>query len=188
LPLWENRRRPNHSKGKAKFVKGSAGDIAKLGNKFDVIFHQGVSSSSPMYKEDPHLVAKAIGEWISILEYAKANKSRIVWASTSSVYNGQEPPHREDMGVLVTDFYTEARYAMERLAQLDLALVQLDAFFSVDGLCDVVRRDRAIQLADLHRIARAELQFEFGSGGRIARNRPGNRGIAGAARRGCGLR
>ncbi len=105
-------------KGKIRLVRGSSGDVAHIGERFDVIFHQGVSSSSPMYKENPHLVAKAIDEWISILEYAKANNSRIVWAATSSVYNGHEPLHHERMDVKVTDFYTEARYEMERLAEL----------------------------------------------------------------------
>jgi len=105
-------------KGKVTFVKSSAGEIKNIKEKFDVIFHQGTYSSSPMYKENPHLVSNVIDDWISILEYAKTNKTKIVWASTSSVYNGQTPPHKENMGVKITDFYTEARYAMERLAEL----------------------------------------------------------------------
>jgi len=105
-------------KGKINFINWNAGDVGRMEERFDVVFHQGVYSSSPMYKKDPHLVAKAIDDFISILEYAKENNSRIVWAATSSVYNGQEPPHREDMEVKITDFYTEARFEMERLAQL----------------------------------------------------------------------
>jgi len=90
-----------------------------------------------MYKSDPHLVARAIDDWISILEYAKANKARIVWAATSSVYCGQAPLHREDMDVKVTDFYTEARYEMERLAELYHMLYGVQSiglrYFSVYG-------------------------------------------------------
>ncbi len=124
-------------KGKIKIVKADSGELAKAGEKYDVIIHDGTFSSSPMYKSDPHLVAKAIDDWISILEYAKQNKARIVWAATSSVYSGQSPPHKENMDVKVTDFYTEARYEMERLAELYHNLYGVQSvglrYFSVYG-------------------------------------------------------
>ena len=124
-------------RGKIKIVKANSGELAKIGEKFDVIIHEGTYSSSPMYKNDPHLVARAIDDWISILEYAKANKSRIVWAATSSVYNGHKPLHHEGMDVKVTDFYTEARYEMERLAELYNMLYGVQSvglrYFSVYG-------------------------------------------------------
>ncbi len=84
----------------------------------DGIFHLGIPSSTPLYRNDRSLVGKAISEFIDIMEYAKENRIMVVYASSSSIYNGNKPPYREDMPVLVTDFYTEARYAMERLAKL----------------------------------------------------------------------
>ena len=105
-------------KAKVKFVKGDAGELSRTGEKYDAIFHEGVYSSTPMYKSDPMLTARAIGDFISILEYAKTNGSKVVWASTSSIYNGNKPPHREDMPIFVTDFYSEARFEMERIAKL----------------------------------------------------------------------
>ncbi len=105
-------------KGKVRVIKADAGDIGKMEEKFDAIIHEGVYSSSPMYRKDPQLASKAIGQWISILEYAKKNGCKLVYASSSSMYNGNKPPYREDMQIKVTDFYTEARYAMERMAEL----------------------------------------------------------------------
>jgi UDP-glucose 4-epimerase len=105
-------------RAKVKVYKKNAGEIAALGEKFDAILHQGIYSSSPMYKENPHLTARALDEWISILEYARKNPCRLVYASSSSLYNGNAPPHREDMAIKVTDFYTEGRYAIERVAKL----------------------------------------------------------------------
>ncbi|VVB98112.1 ADP-L-glycero-D-manno-heptose-6-epimerase [uncultured archaeon] len=102
-----------------KLVKGGAGDLDKLDvGKPEVIFHQGVYSSSPMYKENPRLVAKAIDDFIVLLEFAKKCNAQVVFASTSSMYNGITPPHKEDIIPKVTDFYTEARIAMERMAEL----------------------------------------------------------------------
>ncbi|HID73004.1 TPA: NAD-dependent epimerase/dehydratase family protein, partial [Candidatus Micrarchaeota archaeon] len=105
-------------KDRIRVVKANAGEVASLGEKFEVILHQGVYSSSPMYKEDRHLTAKALDEMVSILEYAKDNGTRVVFASSSSLYNQNQPPHVEGMDIRVTDFYTEARYAMERVANL----------------------------------------------------------------------
>ena len=84
----------------------------------DGIFHLGIPSSSPLYRNNRSLVGKAIGEFIEIMEYAKENKIKVVYASSSSVYNGNKTPYKEDMPILATDFYTEARYAIERLARV----------------------------------------------------------------------
>jgi len=104
-----------------EMVRGDVSQIFHLASKIgkvDVIFHQGIFSSSPMYKRNPMLVADAIRGMIALLEFAKKNQSPVIFASTSSIYNGHRPPHREDMVPLVTDYYTEARYAMERIAEL----------------------------------------------------------------------
>ncbi len=105
-------------KDKVRIFEMNAGDIDKTGEKYEVVFHNGIYSSSPMYKDEPHLVAKAIDEFISVMEYAKKNGSRVVFASTSSMYNGITPPHKEDIVPLVKDYYSEARIIMERLAKL----------------------------------------------------------------------
>ena len=121
-----NRENVDSVKGKVKIFEMNSGELAKTNENYEVIFHQGVYSSSPMYKKNPHLTARAIDEWISILEYARNNGSKIVFACSSSVYNGQQPPHKEDMKIKITDYYTEARLAMERLGKLynDLYSVQ----------------------------------------------------------------
>jgi UDP-glucose 4-epimerase len=103
----------------------------------DGIYHLGMPSSSPMYKKDPLLAGKAIAEFITMLELAKREGCKMVYASSSSIYNGNPTPWKEDMPVFVTDFYTEARYAMERLAKLYSDLYGVKSigmrFFSVYG-------------------------------------------------------
>jgi UDP-glucose 4-epimerase len=87
-------------------------------DSIDLLFHLGIPSSSPMYKENPFLVSDALRDWITVLEYAKKVSCKIIYASSSSIYNGNEPPFHEDLPVYVTDYYTECRYSMERLAKL----------------------------------------------------------------------
>ncbi|MDD5172182.1 MAG: NAD-dependent epimerase/dehydratase family protein [Candidatus ainarchaeum sp.] len=124
-------------KNKIKTIRADSGSIGSMTEKFDAIIHQGVYSSSPMYKDNPHLTAKAIDEWVSILEYARKHSTKIVFASSSSLYNGNNPPHKEDMPILVKDYYTEARYAMERMAKLYSDLYGVNSvglrYFSVYG-------------------------------------------------------
>ncbi len=101
-----------------KFFNEPYEKIPTLVERTDEIFHLGIPSSSPMYKRNPYLVGKAINDTLTIFEYAKQNKCKVVYASTSSLYNGNPVPYKEDMPIYVTDYYTECRYAIERLAKL----------------------------------------------------------------------
>jgi len=105
-------------KDKIKFIKANAGSISQVAETPEAVIHEGVYSSSPMYKENPFLTAKAIEDMVGVLEYCRAKDCKLVFASSSSLYNGIEPPQKETARIKVTDYYTEARYAMERLAEL----------------------------------------------------------------------
>jgi len=123
---------------KIKLIEAEAGDIGQLGLEgTEAIFHLGIYSSAPMYKDDPVLVGKAITQGIQVFEFASKNNAKVVWASSSSVYNSLEPPHREDMEVKITDYYTEVRVALERIAKLYGQFSGLNScalrFFSVYG-------------------------------------------------------
>lgn len=123
--------------GSLKVIEGSCLCLLDLDIRPDSIYHLGIPSSSPMYKREPCLVGKAINGMIAVLELARETGARVVYASTSSLYSGQKPPHREDMEVLVTDYYTEARFSMERMAELYRKLFGVESvgmrFFSVYG-------------------------------------------------------
>lgn len=111
----------NFSTGKRENLAGlnvrmveSVFDVAKP----EVIFHLGLPSSTPIYRNDRQKVTEAIKVSIDVFELAKITKSHIVYASSSSIYNGNEAPYKEGMPVHITDYYTEARYLVERLAKL----------------------------------------------------------------------
>ena len=121
-----------------KFIKGSCNDCLDLGLEPEIIFHLGIPSSSPMYKKNPFLVGEAINGMVAIMELArKSEAKKVVFASSSSLYNGVPTPHREDATILVKDYYTEARLAIERIAELYNQLYGIDyaalRFFSVYG-------------------------------------------------------
>lgn len=105
--------------------------------RYSTIYHLGFYSASPMYRKDPHHVADVIDGMISVLEKARKDDSNVVFSSTSSIYNGVTPPHREDATPDVTDYYTEARIACERLSDLYHKMYGINVsamrFFSVYG-------------------------------------------------------
>ena len=120
-----------------KLIKADSREIEKIGTSPEYIFHLGMYSSTPMYKEDNHRANQVVEGAISVFKYAIANKSKVVFISSSSLYNGHKQPYSEDLMPKVTDFYTEARYYVERLAELYSKLYGLDAtgirLFSVYG-------------------------------------------------------
>jgi UDP-glucose 4-epimerase len=123
--------------GDLEVVEASCVNISKFNLKPEAIYHLGIPSSSPMYKRNPFLVGDAINGTIAVFELARSAKCRVVYASSSSLYSGLTPPHREDMTIQVTDYYTEARLAIERIAELYKRLFDVPSagmrFFSVYG-------------------------------------------------------
>jgi len=132
-----------------RFVRSLSKDIKNHNIKdVDTIFHFGIPSSSPMYKDHPYFVGEAINGAIGVFEYARNESvSQVVYASSSSLYNGNPPPHREDMEIKVTDYYTEARLTIERIAKLYNDLYGIRSvglrFFSVYGPHEEAKREFA---------------------------------------------
>ena len=123
--------------GRYDLIKASCNDLSGLDLHPEKIYHLGIPSSSPMYKKDPYLLGEAINGFTSVFELARRSGSRVIYASSSSLYNGLLPPHHEDMAIQVTDYYTEARLTMERIAELYQRLYGIGSvglrFFSVYG-------------------------------------------------------
>jgi len=123
--------------GLLTFHRGPSRDISSVAKAPDVVFHLGMYSSSPMYKENPHLVSEVVDDAIAVYEFSRKERCRLVVASTSSIYNGTPFPWTEDIVPKVTDYYTEARYAVERLGELYWNLYRVGStalrFFSVYG-------------------------------------------------------
>lgn len=125
------------NKGNLRLIEASCNALPGLQLKPTAIYHLGIPSSSPMYKRDPFLVGEAINGSIAVLELARKSEARVIYASSSSLYSGIAPPHMEDAAIKVTDYYTEARLVLERLAELYSKLYGVSSagmrFFSVYG-------------------------------------------------------
>ncbi len=133
--------------GRLKLIQASCNDLHGMDLYPEKIYHLGIPSSSPMYKKNPYLVGEALNGFTAVFEMARKTGARVVYASSSSLYNGLLPPHREDMTIQVTDYYTEARLAMERIAELYKQLYNVNSvgmrFFSVYGPKETAKKQYA---------------------------------------------
>lgn len=118
-------------------INDSACSIGKYIDECDVIFHLGIPSSSPLYKDDHTLVGSSINDAINVFEFAVRSGAKVVFASSSSLYNRMPMPNDERFRVEITDYYTEARLCIERFSKLYSELHDIDVvglrFFSVYG-------------------------------------------------------
>lgn len=112
-------------------------DIKKAGN-VDVIFHEAAASSSPMFDKDPRNgYAVNVDGFLNILEFARKNDAKVIYASTSSIYGSLPIPHSESAKVEPPNFYAASLYARENIAKLYSDIYGLETiglrYFSVYG-------------------------------------------------------
>jgi UDP-glucose 4-epimerase len=113
---------PSNLSANVRFVKGSVMDpllLQELCKDCDFVFHDAAKSSSPMFKENPsHGVdVNAIG-FMNVMESAKKNNVRkVIYASSSSLYNGSSMPFNEHQFVSPRSFYEASFYCREVLAR-----------------------------------------------------------------------
>lgn len=143
-------------------------EIKEIKN-LDGIFHLGIPSSTGLYRANHFLVGEAVNEFMRVLELAKREKCKLVYASSSSVYNGNKIPFKETMLILVKDFYTEARYLMERLARLYFDFYGVKSmgfrFFSVYGPREEAKKDFANLISQfLWKMKKGEKPVIYGNG------------------------
>ena len=158
-------------KDKILFIQESAAKALELDElrKIDGIYHLGIPSTTALYRDNRELVGEAIQEFVKILELARRENCKMVFASSSSIYNGNQPPFHEDLPIHTKDFYTEARYLMERLSKLyhDFYSVNSIGFrlFSVYGPKEEAKKDFANLVSQfLWAIKKGEPPLIYGDG------------------------
>jgi len=113
---------PSNLSPSVKFVRGSVMDYdltLDLGKGCDYIFHSAAKSSSPMFKDDPRegVDINVLG-FMNVMESAKRNRTKkVIFASSSSLYNGLPNPFKESQIISPKTFYEASFYCREILAK-----------------------------------------------------------------------
>ncbi|MDY6770077.1 MAG: SDR family NAD(P)-dependent oxidoreductase [Candidatus Nanohaloarchaea archaeon] len=122
-------------------VEGDVRDratVADCCDDVDVVFHNAARSSAPMHVEDPEAGADVnVNGFINVMEEARENDFRVVYASTSSMYGSVDPPHRENMGEQPVNLYSASKMSRELYATVYANAYDVDVvglrYFSVYG-------------------------------------------------------
>lgn len=136
-------------------VDGDCRDVAELvPERVGLILHLGIASTTTLYLKDRNLVSKEIQGAMAIYEKAIKDGAKVVLASSSSLYNMGNLPSRERDQIQVTDFYTECRYAIERLAKLycnlyGMKAVALRMFAVYGGIGETYKKQYANMVTKL---------------------------------------
>jgi UDP-glucose 4-epimerase len=105
-----------------KFIKGSVMDyqlVSEICSGCEYVFHDAAKSSTPMFKNDPREgVDINVMGFMNVMESSKRNKvKKVVYASSSSIYNGLQMPFKESQIVVPKTFYEVSFYCREILAR-----------------------------------------------------------------------
>jgi UDP-glucose 4-epimerase len=133
---------PSNLSKKVRFVNGSVMNydlVLELTKDCDYIFHQAALSSSPMFVDDPRqgMDVNIMG-FMNVMEAAKRNNvKKVIYASSSSLYNGLPTPYRESDNIRPKTFYESSFYCRETIAQTYRLEYGLDSiglrYFSIYG-------------------------------------------------------
>ncbi|MEO9320161.1 MAG: NAD-dependent epimerase/dehydratase family protein [Nitrososphaera sp.] len=106
-----------------EFVRGSVMDyeaVKKASSGCDYIFHDAAKSSSPMFAEDPREgIDVNIMGFMNVMEAARRSGKvrKVIYASSSSIYNGLPMPFNEGQVISPKTFYETSFYCREIAAR-----------------------------------------------------------------------
>jgi UDP-glucose 4-epimerase len=109
----------NRIKDKVQVLKGDIADSKIKSLKCDAIVHLAGTSSAPMFMPDPSKgVVTNVDGFLNVMECARKNDVKVVYASTSSIYGNNPTPLTENQKVVPPNFYSVSKLAMENIAHL----------------------------------------------------------------------
>ncbi len=154
--------------------EGRISDASWPVSEIDGVFHLGIPSSPYLYRDDRRYVNIAVRDWITLLDAFKISGKKIVYASTSSIYNGNYLPWDEGMQIHVKDFYSEVRYFMERLGRLYYDFYSMKSIglrlFAVFGEGEESKGQFANVVTQMMWAKRENKPFEIWGGGNQSRD------------------
>ncbi|MBW2974418.1 NAD-dependent epimerase/dehydratase family protein [Candidatus Woesearchaeota archaeon] len=93
-------------------------DVSKpfeIDEKLDIIFHQA-AITDPRFKDNSEMLRANIEGFKNIIELAKKNDARLIYASTANLYGNGPIPMKEDQEKEIITAYGKSKLEMDRIA------------------------------------------------------------------------
>ena len=119
---------------KGKFLNIDVSKEIKIDDKLDTIFHIA-AITDPRFEDDNEMVRANVNGFSNIIELAKKNKAKLVYASTANLYGNGPVPMKEDQPKEIISVYGQSKLIMDEMASHhfdDMHIVGL-RYFNVFG-------------------------------------------------------
>ena len=100
---------------KGKFLKIDVSEPFEIKERFDVIFHEA-AITDPRYPNDEETYSKNIQGFKNMIELAKKNNAKLIYASTASLYGNGPVPMKEDQKKEILSAYGKSKLKMDDMA------------------------------------------------------------------------
>ncbi|MBW2984844.1 NAD-dependent epimerase/dehydratase family protein [Candidatus Woesearchaeota archaeon] len=132
----------NFSSGHKENIGGFKGKVLdmdlsrpfNIDGKFDIIFHQA-AITDPRFPDDKETIRQNVQGFRFILELAKKNNAKLIYASTGSLYGNGPAPQKEEQPKELMSAYAQSKLIMDEMASHhfgDMHIVGL-RYFNVFG-------------------------------------------------------
>ena len=98
-----------------KIIEIDVADNFDLNENFDVIFHEA-AITDPRYPNDEETYNKNLQGFKNIIELAKKNNAKLIYASTASLYGNGPTPMKEDQEKEILSAYGKSKLEMDNIA------------------------------------------------------------------------
>ena len=99
---------------KGKFLEIDVSKPFNMEEKFDIIFHQA-AITDPRFKDDKEMLRSNLEGFKNIINLAKKNNAKLIYASSASVYGNGKIPMEESQEKQPESAYAATKLAMDEL-------------------------------------------------------------------------
>jgi ADP-L-glycero-D-manno-heptose 6-epimerase len=100
---------------KGKFLEIDLSKDFEVNDKLDVIFHIA-AITDPRFDDEQRLVKENVEGFKNILQLAKKNNAKLIYASTANLYGNGPVPMKEDQPKEIITLYGQSKLIMDEMA------------------------------------------------------------------------
>ncbi|MBR9705858.1 NAD-dependent epimerase/dehydratase family protein, partial [Candidatus Pacearchaeota archaeon] len=100
---------------KGNFLNLDVSKPFELNEKFDVIFHEA-AITDPRFEDDKEMVRANVEGFKNIIELAKKNNAKLIYASTAGLYGNGPAPMKENQKKEIQSAYGKSKLMMDEIA------------------------------------------------------------------------
>ncbi len=101
---------------KGDIIESDVSENFEINEKFDIIFHQA-AITDPRYTNDEETYNKNVQGFKNMIELAKKNNAKLIYASTASLYGNGPVPMKENQEKEILSAYGKSKIEMDNMAE-----------------------------------------------------------------------